>query len=124
MKAKADADRTRKEAEKLIADVGFALAAAKSKLSFVYGLMGGLALFGVAGMVFMAMRRKLNAGSAQSDSGDAGKRKPAKRKIEFDRLVAAVLNEQQRRDSKATKPSAPVRIPASRGAGARLIVPS
>jgi hypothetical protein len=108
MKARADADRARKEAEKTIADVGFALAAAESKLSFIYGLTGGLVLLGVGGIVLLAMRRNPNAAPAQPEAATPEKESRNKQ-IEFDRLVAAVLDEQKRRDRKAPKPSEPVR---------------
>jgi hypothetical protein len=108
MKARADADRARKEAEKTIADVGFALAAAESKLSFIYGLMGGLVLFGMAAVVFLAIRRKPNAEPVQPEAATPESESRDKQ-IEFDRMVAAVLDEQKRRDRKAIKPSPPVR---------------
>jgi hypothetical protein len=108
MNARADADRARKEAEKTIADVGFALAAAESKLGFIYGLMGGLVLLGSGLIAFLVVRRKRNAGNTQPEAATP-KSDSREKKIEFDRLVSAVLDEQKRRDGKAPNPVAPVR---------------
>jgi hypothetical protein len=54
----AQAERARKDAEKSIADVGVALAAAESKVSFIYGLASGPALAGLGFVVFVLLRRK------------------------------------------------------------------
>ena len=105
--ARADAERARKEAEKTIADVGFALAAAESKLGFIYGLMASLVLFGSGLIAFLALRRKRNAGPTKPEAATR-ESDSREKQIEFDRLVAAVLDEQKRRDRKALKPSAPV----------------
>ena len=77
-------------------------------MSLIYGLMGGLVLFGVAPIVFLAMRRKPNVEPVQPEAATPESESRDKQ-IEFDRLVAAVLDEQKRRDRKALKPSAPVR---------------
>jgi hypothetical protein len=112
VKARADAERARKEAEKTIADIGFALAAAESRIGFIYGLisgaMGVLVLLGLAAVGFLVMRGKRIAGNPQSE-GVTPARDGRDSQREFDRLVAAVLDEQKRRDGKAAKPSAPVR---------------
>jgi hypothetical protein len=108
MKARADADVARKEAEKTIANVGFALAAAESKLAFIYGLIAGVVLLGVASIVFLAMRRRLDAGQAHPGAAtpESGSRE---KKFESDRLFAAFLDEKKRRDRKALEPGAPLR---------------
>jgi hypothetical protein len=105
VKAQADAERARKEADKVIAEVGFALAAAESRISFIYGLLWGLALLALSAGALFAIQRKRNAAGTPSEpvapvSGSRPKQN------EFDRLVAAVFNEQKRRDRKAPKPSA------------------
>jgi hypothetical protein len=107
-KARADAERARKEAEKTIADVGFALAAAESKIGFIYGLMGGLVLLGLGAIVFLVTHKKKNTENTKSEAATA-ESDSREKQSEFDRLVAAVLNEQKRRDRKAPKPGASVR---------------
>jgi hypothetical protein len=103
-KAQADADRARSEAEKAIADAGVALAASESKLSFIYGLLSGLALVGLGGAAFLVMLRQRMAGRGQGaavtpESGGGAQRS------EIDRLLAAVLDE-YKRFKKAPQPSA------------------
>jgi hypothetical protein len=107
--ARADADRARKEAEKTIADVGFALAAAESKIGFIYGLMGSLVLLGLGAIVFLVMHNKRNAANPQSEAATP-ENDAREKQSEFDRLVAAVLDEQKRRERKVPpKPVASVR---------------
>ena len=104
LKAQAETDRARKESEKAMAEFGLALAAAESKVSFVYGLTGGLVLVGLGGFGFVFIRRKMHrrvalsqAVSPENDNrGTQG---------EFDRLVASVLDEQRRRARKTPTPT-------------------
>ena len=100
MQMQAEAERARKDAEKVIADVGFALAAAESKVSFVYGLMGGLLLMGFGAVGFVVMRKRMSGETAQPNVATFVNRGT---QGEFDRLVAAVLDEQKRRDSRTPR---------------------
>jgi hypothetical protein len=109
-KAQADAERARKDADKAIADAGFALASAESKISFIYGFITALALLGLAGAAFLAMQR-MKARGWLAAKNVAPEPTGPKTQAEFDRLVAAVLDEQQRRERKPPKPDAPVRKP-------------
>jgi hypothetical protein len=109
-KAQADAERARKEAEKTIADAGLALASAESKISFIYGFITALALLGLAGAAFLVMQKMKERGWLAARDVTPEPAGP-KTQAEFDRLVAAVLDEQQRREIKPPGPDAPVRKP-------------
>jgi hypothetical protein len=112
LKTQADADRARREAEKAIADVGVALATAESKVSFIYGLLSGLALVGLGSAAFFVVYRQKMIGRVQiaaaTSMNGGGKRS------EVDRLAATVLGEQKPAVRKAPAPSAfklPVKKP-------------
>lgn len=79
------------------------------KLSFIYGLVSGLALLGLAGAAFLGMRRM--KGMGQVPSQPVAPESHRDTQVEFDRLVAAVLDEQKRRAKKALKADAPVHKP-------------
>ena len=100
VRMQADAERVRKDAEKVIADVGFALAAAESKISFVYGLMGGLLLVGFGAIGFVVLRKRMSKEMVQPVMPASAYRGT---QSEFDRLVAAVIEEQKRRDKRAPR---------------------
>jgi hypothetical protein len=109
MKAEAEAERPRKEAERTIADAAFAYSAAEARVSFIYGLVSGPILFGLGGVAFLFMNRKRSMTGAQSESVVAADVSSATQG-EFDRLVTAVLAEQQkRRARKRPEPVAPPR---------------
>ena len=110
VRMQAEAERVRKDAEKVIADVGFALAAAESKINFFYGLMGGLLLTGFGAVGFIVVRKRMDKEAAQPQTATTG-RPYRGTQSEFDRLVAAVLDEQKRRDSKAPSPAATLSEP-------------
>ena len=104
-RVQAEAERARKEAEKVIADVGFALAAAESKISFVYGFVAGLFPVGFGAIGFVFLRRRMNKDTAQPQAATSQKIDRGTQR-EFDRLVAAVLDEQKRRNGEPPKQSA------------------
>jgi hypothetical protein len=109
VRAQADADRAHSEAEKAVADAGVALATAESKISFIYGLLSGLALVGLAGAAFVVMLRRKIAGRAPVDA--VAPENGGDTRSEIDRLLAAVLDE-YKRVKKAPAPSAPAVTPA------------
>ena len=118
VRMQAEAERARKDAEKVIADVGFALAAAKSKISFVYGLIGGLLLVGFGAVAFVVMRKRMESAQSKTASLETVYRGT---QSEFDRLVAAVLDEQKRRDKAPPRQAVASNEQRVRGARARLI---
>jgi hypothetical protein len=99
IKAQADAERARKEAEKAIADIGLALAAEQSKVSFAYGLLTGLVLVGWGGAAFLFLRRRKLIGRTQAVAPQGGYTRR-----ESDRLMTAVLNEHKRAVKRTPEP--------------------
>jgi len=96
MKAEAEAERPRKEAERTIADAAFAYSAAEARISFIYGLVSGPILFGLGGFAFLFVNRKRSGTVTQSDAAPAVN-VSSESQDEFNRLVNAVLDEQQKR---------------------------
>ena len=103
-KARADAERARNDAEKAIAKVGLALASAERKIGFIYGLMSGLMAIGLGAGAFLAVRRYRNKAVRLSEAIVLN-RDSRESQLEFARMIAAALAEQQRPQPKAPKPN-------------------
>jgi hypothetical protein len=110
IKAHADAERLRKEADATTADAALAYSAAELRTSFIYGLVSGPTLFVLGGIAFLLMHRKKTVTAAQAEAG-ASHGVSNETQSEFDRLVTAVLAEQKRRDRKPAEPLASEREP-------------
>jgi hypothetical protein len=101
----ADADRTQQDTATTPSEAALAFAASESRMSFIYGLVSGPAVFCLGGIVFLLLRRKPHAGT-QSAAGWADAYRDDQ--SELSRTVAAVMAEQARRDGH-------YRLPATRG---------
>ena len=108
IKAKADAAYAPQEAATATAEAARASAAAEPGMSFVYGLISGPLIFSFGGVVFLLLSRKRTVAVAPPQAVAPDNTGRADRS-DFDRLVTAVLTEQQRRDSKQHPPAAPER---------------
>ena len=103
IKAQADADRPRQEAETSAADVAWATAAAESRMSFIYGLISSPICLGLGGAVFLWVQRRRRPNGFPSEAlvPDHVSRDTQR---EFDRLVTGVLAELKRREAKKSEP--------------------
>lgn len=94
-KAQLEAERVRKEAEKAIVQMGLALSAAESRISFVYGLVSGFAVAGLGAGAFLAMRRQRMLAVRKPEAPSSLDAGPDHDEIE--RMVAKVIADQQQR---------------------------
>ena len=92
----AETERTAQDAAPTPSEAAMAYAAAESRMSFIYGLVSGPAVFCLGGMVFLLLRRRRPAAEDYADAF------PTRRsdQNEVHRAVAAVLAEQARRDGR------------------------
>src|SRR5262249_18429391 len=110
--------RAKTEAETQKHDtISMALAqtASESRISFLYGLVLGMVFASLAAAVFLLMQRKKMAVAAQV-MADEAMLASRQRQSEFDRMVTAMVAEQEQRFSK--KPAAgatptPVPVPGA-----------
>ncbi len=105
IKTATDAARAPLEAVKMTAEAALSFAAAESRISFVYGLISGPAVFSFGGVVFLLLRRKKPVAAAPPRAAHAGHSRRDDQR-DFDRLVAAVLAELAQREGKHAPPAA------------------
>jgi hypothetical protein len=108
VKATTDAERAPPVAAKMTADAALAHSAGEARISFVYGLVSGPIIFSFGGVVFLLLRRKKAVDVARPEAAAPGNDR-RNDQGDFNRLVAAVLAEQARRDGKQRPPIAPER---------------
>jgi hypothetical protein len=106
IKTKTEPERLRQETTKTTAEAAFAYVAAEWTMGFVYGMVAGPIIFCFGGVVFLLLSRR------RSDTvAGRGTTAPDKASLDDrrDRMVAAVLAEQKRRDRQERPPVPPER---------------
>lgn len=102
-------EQTPQDAAQTPAEPAVAHSAWDSRISFVYGLLIGPVIFCFGGMVFLMVGQRRDAPVAQrkfAGRPTSATADHASDRIEFDRMVTAVLAELKRRDRRPSDPPA------------------